>query len=256
MKYDYSKENLEKLAKESWCLADMIEKLTGKKCKNRTLMKYINYYDIDISHWRKQLPKLQDDDYPEPTTDKQRKMLELRKQGFSFGEISEKIKCSKGTVSYFFRKKQREKVKERKEQYEPWVASLIKRISRFNLRDCKDWTRVVDTDWKQKLRSATSHFIKISDDMSKFGYKDVLAKYNNQTVVECYLTGDKIDLTKDDYALDHIIPISRGGSSELSNLAITTYIANASKSSMTEDEYVELCKKVLIHHGYKVTKDN
>jgi 5-methylcytosine-specific restriction endonuclease McrA len=91
--------------------------------------------------------------------------------------------------------------------------------------------------------------------MSKFGYKDVLNKYNNNTKVKCYLTGDEIDLTKDDYSLDHILPISRGGSCELDNLGITTHLANLAKTSMTEDEFVELCKKVLIHHGYNVTKD-
>lgn len=90
--------------------------------------------------------------------------------------------------------------------------------------------------------------------MAKFGYKDVLNKYNNSTKVKCYLTGDEIDLTKDDYSLDHILPISRGGSCELDNLGITTYLANLAKTSMTEDEFVELCKKVLIHHGYEVNK--
>ena len=90
--------------------------------------------------------------------------------------------------------------------------------------------------------------------MAHFGYKDVLNKYDNCTEVTCYLTGDKIDLKKDNYALDHIQPISRGGSCELDNLGITTYLANQAKTYMTEDEFVELCKKVLIHHGYNVTK--
>lgn len=87
-----------------------------------------------------------------------------------------------------------------------------------------------------------------------FGYKDVLKKYNDSTIVTCYLTGDVIDLTKDNFAFDHIIPLSKGGTSTLDNLGITTYEANAAKSDKTEEEFVELCKKVLIHHGYKVEK--
>lgn len=58
----------------------------------------------------------------------------------------------------------------------------------------------------------------------------------------------------DDYDLDHIIPVSRGGSNELSNLGVSIPVANKSKSNLTLEEYLELCKKVLEHHGYTVTK--
>jgi 5-methylcytosine-specific restriction endonuclease McrA len=88
--------------------------------------------------------------------------------------------------------------------------------------------------------------------MKTFGYKDVLNKYNNETKVQCYLTGDWIDLTQDDYSFDHIVPLSRGGSCELNNLGIVTPIANMAKSSMLESEFVELCKKVLQYRGYKI----
>ena len=72
--------------------------------------------------------------------------------------------------------------------------------------------------------------------------------------VECYLTGTPINMEVDDYDLDHIIPVSRGGSNELSNLGVSIPVANKSKSNLTLEEYLELCKKVLKHHGYTVTK--
>ena len=59
---------------------------------------------------------------------------------------------------------------------------------------------------------------------------------------------------KDDYCFDHIIPVSKGGSNDLSNLGITTPAANYSKSDLTVEEYLNLCKLVLEHHGYTVNK--
>ena len=53
------------------------------------------------------------------------------------------------------------------------------------------------------------------------------------TKTKCYLTGTPIDLEKDDYCFDHIIPVSKGGSNDLSNLGITTPAANYSKSDLT-----------------------
>lgn len=58
---------------------------------------------------------------------------------------------------------------------------------------------------------------------------------------KCYLTGTPIDLTKNDYCFDHIVPVSKGGTNELSNLGVTIPSANYSK-------------QVLEHHGYTVSK--
>ncbi len=58
----------------------------------------------------------------------------------------------------------------------------------------------------------------------------------------------------DSYDLDHIIPVSKGGTNELSNLGVAIPMANRSKSDLTVDEYLELCKKVLEYHGYTVIK--
>ena len=79
------------------------------------------------------------------------------------------------------------------------------------------------------------------------GYKEVLDKFG--TNVKCYLTGRDIDITKDDYNLDHIIPVSKGGEGTIENMGFTIPIANASKSSMTLEEYLDLCEEVLRYHG-------
>lgn len=71
---------------------------------------------------------------------------------------------------------------------------------------------------------------------------------------KCYLTGTPIDLTKDDYCFDHIVLVSKGGTNELSNLGVTIPSANYSKHDLTIEEYLSLCKQVLEHHGYTVSK--
>ena len=68
-------------------------------------------------------------------------------------------------------------------------------------------------------------------------------------ITKCYLTGKKINLTKPDlYSLDHIIPSSRGGTNDLSNLGVTTLEANQSKSNMLLPEFLDLCEEILRRH--------
>ena len=87
----------------------------------------------------------------------------------------------------------------------------------------------------------------------KFTYKDAL-EYLGGTLTKCYLTGRDINIFKDDYHFDHIIPACKGGTNDLNNLGITIPIANISKATMTLEEYLDLCKEVLEYHGYKVEK--
>ena len=88
--------------------------------------------------------------------------------------------------------------------------------------------------------------------LNKIKTLDIINKFGTKT--KCYLTGTPIDLEKDDYCFDHIIPVSKGRSNDLSNLGITTPAANYSKSDLTVEEYLNLCKLVLEHHGYTVNK--
>lgn len=72
---------------------------------------------------------------------------------------------------------------------------------------------------------------------------------------KCYITGRPINLMdSSSYHFDHILPRSRGGDNSVENLGLTCAIANRSKSNMTIEEYIELCKEVLINHGYEINK--
>lgn len=64
-----------------------------------------------------------------------------------------------------------------------------------------------------------------------------------------------LKITKDDYQLDHIIPVSKGDDNSLENMGIAIPIANQAKTDLTLEEYLDLCKQVLEHNGYTVIKN-
>ncbi len=86
-----------------------------------------------------------------------------------------------------------------------------------------------------------------------FNYKDVHKKYGDH--FPCALTGRPLKFNEPHtYEYDHIMPHSRGGDNSLSNLQILCPEANQAKGMMTDDEFKDLCKEVIIHAGYKIYK--
>jgi len=179
------------------------------------------------------------------------KILELRNQGKTYNEISSILGCAKSTVSYWCGNNQKQKVRERLLRQECWKRQLMKNISKFKVRQKSSNIRK-SKDWKSKLISAVKDFCKRSN-MKNWGYKELINKFG--TNVKCYLTGRDIDITKDDYNLDHVVPVSKGGDGSLENVGITIPIANASKSGMTLEEYLSLCEEVLRYHKPELFKD-
>ena len=77
---------------------------------------------------------------------------------------------------------------------------------------------------------------------------DVINKFGMHP--KCYLTGEELDFENpDSYSFDHILPVSRGGTNDLDNLGVTTPLLNMCKSYCTEDEFLDICEKVLRYHG-------
>lgn len=74
-----------------------------------------------------------------------------------------------------------------------------------------------------------------------YTYKDVIEHFGG-TTVKCELTGRTIDLLVDDYNIDHIIPVSRGGNNELDNMAFTIPQANTAKTILQMKNLL-LCAK-------------
>lgn len=63
----------------------------------------------------------------------------------------------------------------------------------------------------------------------------------------CALTG--VPLEPEDANLDHIVPISKGGSHTMGNVQVVHKVVNQMKLDLTQDEFFEWCQKVVGHNA-------
>jgi len=75
------------------------------------------------------------------------------------------------------------------------------------------------------------------------GLRDMLKSQGNR----CALTGRK--LTPQNSTIDHIVPISDGGTGEMENLQIVTKLANTAKYTSCMKDFIQMCKDVAKYHG-------
>lgn len=251
----YNKEQLEALVEKSSTFVELASNMGYKTCKKSRLISLLEKFNIDYSILKSKIPQPIENknDFYNPTTKLQNQIVILRKKGLSFLEISKQLNCSKSSVSYTLRKLQKIKTKNRRDNTPHWLIILSKKIDTFKRKE-KKRTITKGKDWKMKLRGSVSKFSNKKGNKVMLGYKDVLNKYNGKYIVTDYITGDIIDITKDDYCLDHIIPSSKGGLNTLDNLAIVTPKTNKVKSDLTVEELIAFSKKILENNGYSVTK--
>lgn len=171
-------------------------------------------------------------------------IIKLRNEGKSYNQIKIILGCSKSTISYHCGEGQKLKSKERLKKL-LGTSPLLKKIDNFKNRRLSNKTR----DFQRKRDGNKYSNERVYD----FTQDDVINKISKNPI--CYLSGEQIDISDTkSYHFDHIIPLSKGGDNTLKNLGITTKSINRSKSDLTIDEFIELCKTVLIYNGYKVSK--
>jgi 5-methylcytosine-specific restriction endonuclease McrA len=167
-------------------------------------------------------------------------ILKLRDEGKTYNEIQKALGCSKGTIAYHCGQGQKQKTKYRTEQLRQ-NNPLLQKVDHFK------------TSVKKCVQNRVQHFHRSIE--KNFTYLDIIEKYGYET--KCYLTGEDVSFRDAmSFALDHIIPRSRGGTNELHNVGVTTPAANQAKSNLLLPEFLELCEKVLKNFGYKVEKPN
>lgn len=159
----------------------------------------------------------------------------MRQDGKSYKEIQKTLGCSLGTIAYHCGLGQKEKTRQRLKSSRLTLLAILKRK--------KDNFSIVRGKRFEKGKRCPL----------PFSSKEFIEKLELNP--RCYLTGRPIDLWKPKtYQCDHIIPIGKGGPSTLDNLGLTCRDANQSKSDMTLEEYLQLCKEVLIHNGFKISR--
>lgn len=184
-------------------------------------------------------------------------ILKLRSEGFSYGDIQKILGCSKGTISYHCGIGQKQKTKKRTLEYrtkDKLLFILRKRVSRFNnkIRTEKELKIINNkSTFKKNLYDKCFRFVNKDINIMKVTAKSILEKL--QITDKCELTGRIIDIENtSSWHLDHIVPFSRGGSNTLDNCRIVCKEANVAKSDLLDEEFIQLCKDVLAHNGYKV----
>ena len=163
------------------------------------------------------------------------KILQLRAEGKSYKQIHKELGCSTGLIAYHCGDGQKKKATQRKKLYLSTLRGILKRK-----KDNFSHVHRIRGRKRYNRRESLS-----------FSSKDFLSKMTANPV--CYLTGRPIDLlAPKTYQCDHITPVAKGGKSTLDNLGIACRDANQSKHDLTLEEYLQLCKEVLVHHGFDV----
>ena len=76
----------------------------------------------------------------------------------------------------------------------------------------------------------------------KHSYRAILALLESQDYL-CALSGVRLDVETAE--LDHKIPVSRGGTNELSNLQWIHKKINRAKGTLTNEEFISVCEMVV-----------
>ena len=184
-----------------------------------------------------------------------KQIIALRKKGLTFNQIAKQLLCSKSTVSYALRKKTRDIVKEKQNNYPRHLKKINSKIYSFTNPRISTQTKAawyLNKSPRQISKSISTKASTFQRTMT-FNYKDVYAKYGDH--FPCALTGRPLEFNEPQtYEYDHILPTSRGGDNSIDNLQLLCPEANKAKGMMTDDEFKDLCREVIIHAGYKIYK--
>lgn len=103
------------------------------------------------------------------------------------------------------------------------------------------FVRIPRAPCRQRSRPSMRESAGLTSDVSA---QDILKLLKNQEY-RCALTGRR--LTPDSASLDHMVPISRGGTHCLPNAQVLHKDVNRAKGTLTNEEFIALCREVAAH---------
>lgn len=146
--------------------------------------------------------------------------------------IAKCVGCQHSTVRYHLDPLGKTKMRARVQKHRYNTHPISKKLKAFKY-GCNG-----------RLKGISFEEISQEDVLSKIGFSPV-----------CYLSGRPIDILRpSSYEFDHIIPISKGGRATLNNLGLSRKEANRAKSDLSREEFIELCRDVLVNNGYTVER--
>lgn len=171
------------------------------------------------------------------------KILKLRNEGKNYREIVDILGCAKSTVSYHCNETTKD-LSNIKQQIRRKKGVIKTKLQRFLSRTLSEKARSFQRRKGGRLIPRIEYNFTLEQVKEKIG-----------EIPTCYLSGQSIDLMNGkSYNFDHIIPPTKGGNNSLENLGILTSEINWMKRDLTPDEFIDICKKILIHQGYTVVK--
>jgi hypothetical protein len=155
------------------------------------------------------------------------KILELRGQGLTYDQIANQLNVSKGTIAYHCSPMVKKNVNKNRKK---WRRKNTLSVKIHNFKYCGS-----------KKRKKLYDDCEYDDNLNA---KNIMEKIGKNPT--CYLTGKKIDLDNpEEYSLDHVLPIARGGKSTLENCMLVCRKVNMLKGDLTYEELIEMCQDIL-----------
>ena len=169
-------------------------------------------------------------------------ILSLRAEGKSYNQISKILNCSKSVISYHCGNgNEKQRALNYKKNKNTLNKCIMGKVNSFKSRHVTKAVKTKTSNFKRHSKSVVNNITE-----GNFTTQDVIDKIGKNPT--CYLTGKKIDLRDTpSYSFDHIIPVSQGGTNDLSNLGVCIFEANQSKTELMLEDFYDLCEAVLKH---------
>ena len=164
-----------------------------------------------------------------------------RQRGYARSEMEKRAACAYHSV--WMAKRYRAKAADNSEKL---VKPITEKLLKERERNKRRWDSLTAIEKKavRFCRETNSGRRWMANRKGSVRMRELLKKLEQQGN-RCALSGEPIDDKNSE--IDHIIPVSRGGSSEIENLQWVTRKINRMKQTMTNEEFVEACRAVIGH---------